>query len=480
MIDTISLRKKIINLAMRGQLTEQLSSDGDADDLYVFVQQEKEKLIKEGKLKKEKALPDITSEEILFGIPNNWKWVRVGNIAEVAGGTTPKGEEVASVGSIPYFKVSDMNTTGNETHMIYASNYISESYSGRIFPAGTTIFPKNGGAALTNKRRLLVVPSAVDLNTGGCTPVLFEMTEWIRLYMDTVDFGKIDTGANIPTVNATNLKKQLIPLPPLAEQKRIVDKVNNALLEINSIDILQSQYSSDVEVLKSKIIDAGIQGKLTEQLSEDGTAEELYEQIQDEKDRLIKEGKIKKGKKLPDVTEEEVPFDIPNNWKWVRLGDVVRIYGGKRIPAGRSLTTENTGHKYIRVSDMKNETVLTDNLLYVPDDIYPTISRYIINKDDIYITVAGTIGKVGKIPLEIDGANLTENADRLVFDLLNQDWLIWCLSASVVQKQIEKLTTQVAQPKLAIKRIQEFMVPLPPLAEQKRIVNKVSEIVKNI
>ncbi len=82
---------------------------------------------------------------------------------------------------------------------------------------------------------------------------------------------------------------------------------------------------------------------------------------------------------------------------------------------------------------MKNRTVLTDNLLYVPDDIYPSISRYIINKEDVYITVAGTIGKVGKIPAEIDGANLTENADRIVIDLLDQDWLIWCLSSSVIQ-----------------------------------------------
>ena len=125
---------------------------------------------------------------------------------------------------------------------------------------------------------------------------------------------------------------------------------------------------------------------------------------------------------------------------------------------------------------MKNGTVMIDSLLYVPTDIYPSISQYIINKEDIYITVAGTIGRVGKIPEEIDGANLTENADRIVFSILDQDWLIMCLSSTVVQKQIDILTTSVAQPKLAIKRIQSFLLPLPPVAEQKRIVAKLDEL----
>ena len=116
----------------------------------------------------------------------------------------------------------------------------------------------------------------------------------------------------------------------------------------------------------------------------------------------------------------------------------------------------------------------------MPEDIYPSISRYIINKEDIYITVAGTIGRVGTIPDEIDGANLTENADRLVFNSLHKNWLVYCLSDDTVQKQIVFLTTQVAQPKLAIKKIQEFYIPLPPLAEQKRIADKLDEILRVI
>ena len=106
------------------------------------------------------------------------------------------------------------------------------------------------------------------------------------------------------------------------------------------------------------------------------------------------------------------------------------------------------------------------------------LSKYLMlaSKEDIYITVAGTIGRIGKIPAEIDGANLTENADRLVFSTIYQDWLIKCLEAPFIQSQIADVTTKVGQPKLAIKRIQELLFPLPPLAEQKRIVAKLEEL----
>lgn len=232
----------------------------------------------------------------------------------------------------------------------------------------------------------------------------------------------------------------------------------------------------DTESLLGKILDRALHGELTQQLPEDGTGELLYQEILKNRQDLVKSGKIKNFKKLPEVTVEEQLFEIPDSWKWVRLGNIASVYGGKRIPAGRKLTTENTGHKYIRVSEMKNGSVLVDDMLYVPEDIYPSISQYIINKEDIYITVAGTIGRIGKIPAEIDGANLTENADRLVFDTVDQDWLIACLSSSEVQREISMSTTQVAQPKLAIKRIEDLIIPLPPLAEQKRMV----KILENI
>ena len=237
----------------------------------------------------------------------------------------------------------------------------------------------------------------------------------------------------------------------------------------------------NAQQLRNSILQEAIEGRLVPQDPNDEPASVLLERIREEKKRLVKEGKLKK-KDLEEtpISEDEKPFDIPDNWMWCKLGTIAAVLGGKRIPAGRKLTIENTGHIYIRVSDMKENSVSTDNLQYVPEDIFPSISRYIINKEDVYITVAGTIGKIGKIPSELDGANLTENADRLVFSHINQDWLIKCLESNVVQTQITNVTTKVGQPKLAIQKIQALLIPFPPLAEQKRIVAKIEELLPKV
>ena len=143
--------------------------------------------------------------------------------------------------------------------------------------------------------------------------------------------------------------------------------------------------------LRQSVLQAAIQGKLTKQLPEDGTAADLLASIKAEKEKLIKEKKIKKEKPLAPISEDEIPFDIPENWEWVQLKDISSILGGKRIPAGSKLSEDKTAHKYIRVADMKNGTVLLNDIKYVPDSIYPQIKNYTISKDDVYITVAGTI-----------------------------------------------------------------------------------------
>lgn len=331
------------------------------------------------------------------------------------------------------------------------------------------ICARNGSKALVGKCAIYEGDS--DVISFGAFMAIFRTPffQYAYLYFNSPVFRRNfsnDDSKQINQVTQNILKNSLIPIPPEEEQKRITDKINSVFSFLDTIDTLQSQYQDNLATLKSKIIDAGIQGKLTEQLPEDGTAEELYQQIH------TNQGIEKKD--IADINAD-LP-EIPFTWCWVHLGDIVRVLGGKRIPAGRKLTTEDTGHKYIRISDMKNRSVDAEKLLFVPEDIYPSIAQYIIHKEDVYITVAGTIGRVGKIPESVDGANLTENADRLVFSNLDQDWLIYCLTSTFVQKQIEYLTTQVAQPKLAIKRIQEFLLPLPPFAEQKRIVAKLEEL----
>ncbi len=232
--------------------------------------------------------------------------------------------------------------------------------------------------------------------------------------------------------------------------------------------------------LKSSILQRAIEGKLVPQRQEEGTAKELLAEIRAEKARLIKEKKIKKSKPLPEITDEEKPFDIPDSWEWARLGNLVSVLGGKRIPAGCKLTEIDTGHKYIRVSDMKNGSVVLSSIQYISEDIYQKIRKYTISENDIYITVAGTIGRIGTIPHELNNANLTENADKLVIYKMEKKFLCLALQSPFIQSQIKSVTTKVGQPKLAIKRIENFIVPVPPLMEQHRIVAKIGELQPDI
>ena len=171
--------------------------------------------------------------------------------------------------------------------------------------------------------------------------------------------------------------------------------------------------------------------------------------------------------------DEEIPFEIPQGWEWERLGNITTIKGGKRIPVGMNLSTIDTGHKYIRVADMKNHSIKNDDIHYITDEIYEKIKAYIISKDDLYITVAGTIGNVGIVPEEFNNANLTENAYKIEIYALCKLYLLYTLLSDVVQEQIRECTTKVGQPKLAIIRIQNFLIPIAPLAEQKRISNRI-------
>ena len=478
------LKNSILQLAIQGKLVEQRPEEGTAEELYQQIQAEKQALIKAGKIKKEKPLPEITEDEKPFDIPESWKWVKFGEIVNYNMGKTPPRAEGQWWGNeFPWVSIADMPESGHikSTKEAVSTIAIKEKFGEKISPAGTLImsFKLTVGRvsildidAVHNEAIISIFPIVDNENT--LQSYLFEILPLISQNGDSKDAIKGRT------LNSTSINNLLIPLPPLAEQKRIVAKIEELLPLIDRYEeawtILEEFNKRFPGDMQKSLLQMAIQGKLVEQRPEEGTGEELYTQIQTEKQALIKSGKIKKDKPLPEITDEEKPFDIPESWKWVRLGSIVSVYGGKRIPAGRKLSLEDTGYTYIRVSDMKDGYVSTENLQYVPQDIYPSISRYIINKEDVFITVAGTIGRVGKIPPELDGANLTENADRLVFSNLDQDWLIKCLQSAVIQNQIADATTKVGQPKLAIIRIQNMIIPLPPLAEQKRIVAKLEEI----
>jgi type I restriction enzyme S subunit len=167
---------------------------------------------------------------------------------------------------------------------------------------------------------------------------------------------------------------------------------------------------------------------------------------------------------------------MKSSWKKLPLGDLSEIKGGKRLPKGKNLLSEKNSHPYIRVKDMHDGFVSKNDLLFVPDDVFPKISRYIINKDDVFISIVGTIGLVGIIDAELDGANLTENAAKIsiVSKELLPKFLVYYLSSHEGQYQINSLTVGTTQPKLALNRIEKIKVPVPPLIEQEKIVEILS------
>ena len=231
----------------------------------------------------------------------------------------------------------------------------------------------------------------------------------------------------------------------------------------------------DTKKLRQKILDLAIRGKLVPQDPNDEPASVLLERIRAEKEQLIKEGKIKRSKKSAATDKshyENVPFEIPESWCWTTLGELCSIKGGKRLPKGKSFADTITPHIYIRVTDMKDHTVLLSSLKYIDEDVFAEIKNYTISSNDLYLTIAGTIGDVGLVPAELDGANLTENAAKLTDIKCSKQYLMYVLMSSIAQDHFCSRFHQVAQPKLSLETASSTLIPLPPYREQLRIAEE--------
>ena len=231
----------------------------------------------------------------------------------------------------------------------------------------------------------------------------------------------------------------------------------------------------DTKKLRQKILDLAIRGKLVPQDPNDEPASVLLERIRAEKERLIKEGKIKRSKKSASTDKshyENPPFEIPESWCWTTLGELCAIKGGKRLPKGKSFADIITPHIYIRVTDMKDHTVLLSSLKYIDEDVFAEIKNYTISSNDLYLTIAGTIGDVGLVPAELDGANLTENAAKLTDIKCSKQYLMYVLMSSIAQDHFCSRFHQVAQPKLSLETASSTLIPLPPYREQLRIAEE--------
>lgn len=308
--------------------------------------------------------------------------------------------------------------------------------------------------------------------------------EYVEIIFNSSYFARfindIKKSTTIKHLNQSKLHSFLIPVPPIEEQQRIVDRVNELMAKIDEYEKLENQLVQLKEQfpkdMRDSLLQAAMSGKLTCYEDGDTNIDTYIEDLVKNKEKNVKSKKWKKEFSVEHIDNSSFEYSLGNNWKWCYLGDICAIRGGKRVPVGRKLSEEPTSQKYIRVADMKNHSVISNTIKYLPDDLIEKLALYTISKNDLYITVAGTIGDVGVVPNELDGANLTENADKIIFENIDKQWLMTCLLSNVVQRQINEATTQVGQPKLAIKRIQSLSIPLCPLEEQKRIVEKLDKM----
>ncbi|MGN0115775.1 MAG: restriction endonuclease subunit S [Acutalibacteraceae bacterium] len=286
--------------------------------------------------------------------------------------------------------------------------------------------------------------------------------------------GKV-SGAVVKNLNSDKIANSVFPLPPLAEQKRIVAKIEELLPYIDHYEKAWSRLEDlnkcfPVDMQKS-ILQTAVQGKLVEQRTEEGTAEELYRQIQTEKQRLIKEGKIKKDKPLPEITEDEIPFDIPQNWKWVRLGDCSSYSQRKEKIISSDITPEMWS---LDLEDIEKETGRIIRKCKASERII-TSDKVCFHKGQVlYSKLRPYLKKVLVAP--DDGVCTPEIVPFLSYGDIDSQYIVYVLTSPYVDYVINSATYGVKMPRVGTETMTNLLFPLPPLAEQKRIVAKLQEI----
>ena len=476
-IDTKAMRAKILDLAIQGKLTDQREEDGNARDLLREIQAEKEKLIKEKKIKKGKPLPEITEEEKPFEIPENWEWVRLGDIAQAVNGDRgknyPKREEYVASG-IAWINAGHITDDGylNADKMNYITQNKYDSLRSGKIQRNDLLFCLRGSFGKVAR----IEPFCEGAIASSLAIIrLFNtaLREYLFIYLKSPqaanELNKYANGTAQPNLAAKDVLKYLIPLPPLAEQHRIADKVSKLFAQLDAIDKAYEEYRELQQTMKAKLLDLAVQGKLTDQRAEDGNARDLLKEIQAEKEKLIKEKKIKKEKPLPEITEEEKTFDIPENWMWVRLGEMILNHIGGGTPDKSNEAYWNGDIPWMSVKDVHQDSMYADRTI---DSITPAglenSSSNLIEANRLIVVMRMAVGRavINKLPVAIN-----QDLRALFFrDNVTQEYILR------IFKILKFETSGMTVKGIKLWVLLNTPIPLPPLAEQKRIVAKLDEL----
>ena len=445
MINVSLLKKQILDLAFSGKLTEHKSNESSNDLINMLFKN------------KQKKYASFSHELVNFEIPSNWNWCMTYQAVSLDNGTESEGE------LLRYLEVKYLRT-GKEPKIIN-SGVIVDKGEKLILVDG-----ENSGEVFLANNRGYKGSTMKILNISNA---FIDKYIFLFIYSCKEGFRKNKTGAAIPHLDKKRLFETPLPIPPFQEQKRIVEKLDEIFAELDKIDEKQTRLATIQEKMEAKILKLAIQGKLVEQRPEEGTGEELFKLIQQEKQELIKQGKIKKEKPLPSIEEAEIPFDIPSSWKWVRWGDLsFSIQYGYNAPA-----KESGRLKMVRISDIQDEKVVWETVPYC-DIQEHEIPTYLLKENDIlFARTGGTVGKSYIVRNVKEEAIYAGYLIRTQYsEKLSPMYLKFFMNTSLYWQQLRDGTISTAQPNCNGKTLSKMMLPLPPLEEQKRIVAKIEEL----
>ena len=470
----------MLQAAIQGKLVKQLGTDRSVDDYLTQISDRKAILIKNKEIKKEPVLSDYANDEIQFEIPNNWRWVKLGNLcSKIGAGSTPRGGAINYViEGVPFIREQNVYSSGLlYSGMVYITEELNELKAGSMVKPNDLLLNITGGSI----GRCAITPN--DFVTGNVNQhvliirlVDVAIIKYIHAVINSPYFQKQireKAKGDKEGLSATSTKNFLVPFPPIEEQQRIVDKINEIMLKIDEyekiekeLETLKKEFPID---MKDALLQAAMQGKLTEQLESDSSVDELLVVIQREKEELIAQKKIKREKPLSDIEEEEIPFDIPENWRWVRWGNLAySIQYGYNAPA-----QESGKIKMVRISDIQDNSVNWNSIPYC-DISDEEIETYLLKENDIlFARTGGTVGKsflVSNVPEDAIYAGYlirTRYNNQLIpryLKLFMESQLYWV--------QLQNGKTQGCQPNCNGQTLSKMMIPLPPKEEQQRIVER--------
>ena len=477
------LKNSILQEAIQGRLVPQDPTDEPASVLLERIRGEKEQLVKEGKLKKKDLVVNpISEDEIPFEIPDSWEWVRLGWIGDWGAGATPaKGNaDYYNNGTIPWLRTGELNNGFVYDSEIKVTPKALEKCSLRMCEVGDVLIAMYG--ATIGKVAIAGIRLTTNQACCACTP--FGVYNKYLLYFlmaSKKTFIEMGEGGAQPNISREKIVAFRFPLPPLAEQKRIVAKIEELLPKVEEYgkaqEALDKLNEELPERLKNSILQEAIEGRLVPQDSNDEPASALLERIREEKKQLVKEGKLKK-KDLEEtpISEDEIPFKIPESWKWVRLGAISKLIGGFAFKS-HEYTPE--GSRVIRISDISEEGFVNKNVVRYPYDT--KLNQYVIIKNDILMAMTGgTVGKslfVRELPEKT--MLLNQRVALIRCNAVFTDYINYVLKSRYIQNII-CMAKNSTNDNISMADIYNFEIPLPPLAEQKRIVAKIEEVFAEI